>query len=192
MLGRIWTKGGAGAKIRFTIVNSPLDRMLVASTTQGVCAVAFGADDASLVAELRGRFAKAELRRDEAALASGAQAVLRVLHGEPLSASGLELHVQRTAFQERAWEAMQAIPRGDTLTYGDLAEKIGSARAAIAVGGACSRNPVAILIPCHRVLARGGKMHNWRWGVERKERLLAMEKSRGAGTKEAPGTSLES
>lgn len=180
MLRSTLQRGGAGAEIRYTVVDSPLDRMLVATTAQGVCAVAFGAEDGSLLDELRRRFAQADIRRDDEALAATVQAVLRVLRGEPLPVSGLTLDVRRTAFQERVWQAMGAIPPGETLTYGALAAKVGSPRAAIAVGQACAVNPVAVLIPCHRVLAQGGEVHNWRWGTERKRRLLAMETSRRA------------
>lgn len=176
MLPSTLKRGGVGAEIAYTIVDSPLDRMLVAITGRGVCAVAFGAGDAQLVAELKTRFPKAEIDREDGALAASVEGVLKVLGGEPLAASGLALDVRRTAFQERVWQAMQAIPRGETLTYGDIATRVGSPRAVRAVGKACGDNPVAVLIPCHRVVAQGGKMHNWRWGVERKKRLLELER----------------
>ena len=163
-------RGGAGADIRYTVADSPLDRMLVAATTVGICAVAFGSDDALLLTELERRFPKACITRDDGTLAATVQQVLIAIGGEPLAAGALRLDVRRTAFQERVWQAMRAIPRGETLTYGELAARAGNPRAVRAVGKACGDNPVAVLIPCHRVLAKGDKMHNWRWGVERKER----------------------
>lgn len=177
MLPSTLQRGGAGAAIRYAVADSPLDRMLVAITEKGVCAVAFGAVDSQLADDLRVRFPKAQITRDDGALADTVQGVLKVLGGEPLAARGLALDIRRTAFQERVWKAMQAIPRGETLTYSELAERVGSPRAVRAVGKACGDNPVAVLIPCHRVVAQGGKLHNYRWGVERKKKLLAMESS---------------
>jgi len=179
MLPSTLQRGGAGANIGYTLADSPLDRMLVAATAQGICAVAFGANDAVLVKELQERFPKARIERADSALAATVETVLEVVAGERQAAGGVPLDVRRTPFQERVWGAMQAIPRGETLTYGELAERVGNPKAVRAVGKACGDNPLAVLIPCHRVVARGGKLHNYRWGVERKQRLLAVESGQG-------------
>jgi AraC family transcriptional regulator, regulatory protein of adaptative response / methylated-DNA-[protein]-cysteine methyltransferase len=169
---------GKGAEIRFATADSPLGRMLVAATRVGICAVAFGDSDAALERDLRARFSAAKsVERDENELLPQVRDVLRAIE-EPAAAAGLPLDVRQTAFRERAWKAMRAIPRGETRTYGELAKVIGDAKAARAVGTACAENPVAVLIPCHRVLAANGKVENWRWGVERKRRLLEMERER--------------
>ena len=172
---------GKGAQIRFATADSPLGRMLVAATPVGICAVAFGEGDAALERDLRARFnAAASIQRDDAQLEREVRGVLQRI-AEPGAAVTLPLDVRQTAFRERAWQAMRAIPRGETRKYGEIATQLGDSKAARAIGTACAENPVAVLIPCHRVLASDSKVENWRWGVERKRRLLEIEQQTGIG-----------
>jgi AraC family transcriptional regulator, regulatory protein of adaptative response / methylated-DNA-[protein]-cysteine methyltransferase len=167
--------GGDGVVIRWTTAGSPLGRMLVASTEQGLCAVMFGDSDEEVEEALRERFSKAELRRDDPALGEAVQMVLAEM-SESAAAGSLPFDVRATAFQHRVWEALRAIPRGETRTYGQIAQSIGAPKAVRAVGAACGANPLAILVPCHRAVGANGSLTGYRWGVERKRKLLAMER----------------
>ena len=166
--------GGKGETIRYALAESPLGRILVAATSRGVCAVAFADSDQELANDLAARFPQAVLSRMDEEIAEFVRAVVAAI-AEPARAHGLPLDVRMTAFQQRVWNALERIPRGATRTYGELAAEIGSPGAAIAVGGALGKNPLAVLIPCHRVVGSGGSMTGWRWGVERKKELLALE-----------------
>ncbi len=173
-------RGARGEDIRYSIADSPLERMLVAATAKGICAVAFAGSDDTLLQELRGRFPLANLREDSASLGNEIAAVLAGLQ-EPSLATSLPLHVRATAFQQRVWQALQAIPRGETRTYAAVAAEIGRPSAARAVARACASNPVALLVPCHRVVGADGALTGYRWGVERKRKLLAMERGTATG-----------
>ncbi len=177
--------GGKGESIRYALAESPLSRMLVAATARGICAVAFADSDQELLADLQTRFPQAVISRMDGELSEYVRAVVAAIK-EPARAHNLPLDVRMTAFQQRVWNALQQIPCGATKTYGELAAEIGSPGAAIAVGGALGKNPVAILIPCHRVVGSGGSMTGWRWGIDRKRHLLALE-SKAKSTKEAEG-----
>jgi AraC family transcriptional regulator of adaptative response/methylated-DNA-[protein]-cysteine methyltransferase len=166
--------GGAGERVRYAITDSPLGRVLVAATDRGLCAVLFADSDGEAAAELRERLPQAILRRDDQALAEEISAVVSRL-GETPDASALPFDVRATAFQQRVWKALLAIPRGETRTYAEIAAEIGSPAAVRAVGTACGANPLAVMVPCHRVVGAGGRLTGYRWGVERKRRLLAME-----------------
>ena len=170
--------GGKGETIRYALDASPLGRVLVAATARGICAVAFAETDQDLLNELEDRFPFAAKSRMDGELAEYVRSVLNVI-SEPSKAIALPLDVRMTAFQHRVWKALHGIPRGQVKTYGDIAAEIGSPKAAVAVGGALGKNPIAILIPCHRVVGSGGSMTGWRWGVERKRKLLALEGARG-------------
>ncbi len=161
--------------IRYAIADCPLDRMLVAATPLGVCAVFFGADDRALRAALEADFPDAPLTRDDAGLAEPVSGV--VAHFDREAAGDLPLDVRGTAFRERVWRALREIPRGETRTYAEIAAAIGAPGAARAVGSACAANPVSLVIPCHRALRADGGAGGYRWGVERKERLLAIERT---------------
>ena len=141
--------------IGYTIVDSPsplpLGRLLVGATTRGVCAVRLGRSDAALEAELAREYPDAELRRDGAPLAPWVNALLRHLTGREARLD-LPLDVEATAFQQRVWRALRAIPYGETRSYGAVAEAIGQPGAARAVARACAANPLALVIPCHRVV----------------------------------------
>jgi len=173
-------KNARGVKISFGIAESPLGKVLVAVTGAGVCAVAFGDLESELEDDLRSRFALAEIRRDDAGLGETLRLVLARLSEHPLAAE-LPLDVRATAFQRRVWAALQAIPRGETRSYAQIAAEIGQPTAVRAVARACASNPVAVVIPCHRVVGSDGKMTGYRWGVERKRQLLAMESDLGRG-----------
>jgi AraC family transcriptional regulator of adaptative response/methylated-DNA-[protein]-cysteine methyltransferase len=168
-------QGGKGETIRYTFTESPLGRMLVAATARGLCSVAFADSDASLLEQLRARFPLAELKRLDAELTREVESVLGLLTENPRAVE-LPLDVRMTAFQERVWKALAAIPRGELKTYGDIAREIGTPRGAMAVGQALGSNPLALVIPCHRVVASDGAMTGWRWGVQRKQILLDRER----------------
>lgn len=161
--------------IRYAIEGSALGRMLVARTEKGICAVAFGDEDLALECELRGRFPGARLELSPEAVVAEVEAVLAQLGDNPPETLPA-LDLPGTEFQRRAWAAMQAIPRGETLTYQQLAAKLGKPNAQMAAGQTCSRNPIAVLVPCHRMVAQGGKMQHYHWGVERKVKLLEIER----------------
>jgi AraC family transcriptional regulator, regulatory protein of adaptative response / methylated-DNA-[protein]-cysteine methyltransferase len=177
-----YAKGGAGAEIAYAIVASPLGKLLVAATKKGLCRVAFGERDQALQEALAGEFPRAaSLKRDEAALKSHIQELLRRIGGkEP--ARHLPVDIRVTAFQQQVFEALRRIPKGKTGTYGSLAAALGKPGAGQAVGQALSANPVAIAIPCHRILRNDGAIGGYAWGAERKQALIAAEQ-RGASGK---------
>jgi len=168
-------EGGAGETIRYAVSASPLGSMLVAKTERGLCSVLFADNEGEAAVELREQFPQAVLRRDDAGLAASVKLVLANMK-ENASAVALPFHVRATAFQERVWRALREIPRGETRTYGQIAEAIGAPKAVRAVGTACGANPVAVVVPCHRVVGSDGRMTGYRWGVERKRKLLEMER----------------
>jgi AraC family transcriptional regulator of adaptative response/methylated-DNA-[protein]-cysteine methyltransferase len=172
-------KNARGVKISYGIAESPLGKVLVAATAAGICAVALGDLESELEDDLRGRFALAEIRRDDAGVGETLRRVVAQLSEHPLAAE-LPLDVRATAFQRRVWTALQAIPRGETRSYARVASEIGQPAAVRAVARACASNPVAVVIPCHRVVGSDGKLTGYRWGVERKRRLLELERTASA------------
>jgi AraC family transcriptional regulator of adaptative response/methylated-DNA-[protein]-cysteine methyltransferase len=177
-------KGGAGEEIRFAAGRSSLGAVLVAATARGVCAVLLGADQAALQRDLAARFSRARLvPGDDTFRAVVKRAIDLVEH--PERGFDLPLDVRGTAFQERVWRALRELPPGTTTTYGAIAARLGKPDAVRAVASACAANPVAIAIPCHRVVRGDGALAGYRWGVARKRALLAREagaKTRKAGT----------
>jgi AraC family transcriptional regulator of adaptative response/methylated-DNA-[protein]-cysteine methyltransferase len=169
-------EGGAGESIRYAVAASPLGSMLVAKTERGLCSVLFADNQGEAAVELREQFPQAVLRRDDAGLADAVKLVLANMK-ENASATALPFHVRATAFQERVWRALREIPRGETRTYQQIAEAIGSPKAVRAVGTACGANPVAVVVPCHRVVGSDGRLTGYRWGVERKRKLLEIERA---------------
>lgn len=171
-----YRRGGEGLDIRYTVVDSPLGRLLVAATPRGVCAVTLGDDDRALEAALRDEYPKARLEKAEGSagddFASWVEAVVASLDGGPLD---LPLDLQGTAFQQRVWRALQEIPRGETRTYSEIAARLGHPSAARAVAQACASNRVALAVPCHRVVRADGDSGGYRWGADRKRRILARE-----------------
>jgi AraC family transcriptional regulator of adaptative response/methylated-DNA-[protein]-cysteine methyltransferase len=166
--------GGAGATIAYTVVDSPLGRLLVAATDRGVCMISLGDTDAEVEGRLRRELHAAVLQRDDDGLRSAVAGVLPLVEGV-VPASELPLDVRGTAFQRRVWEALRRIPRGETRTYGEVAAAIGAPRAARAVGAACATNPVALVVPCHRVVPASGGVGNYALGPQRKRELLRLE-----------------
>lgn len=160
--------------VAFVITRCRLGRLLVAATPRGVCSVKMGDDDEALVEDLRKEFPAARLVRPTPPMAEWVTALVGHLDGRIRDAD-LPLDVQATAFQWRVWRELQAIPYGSTRTYSDVARLIGKPTAARAVARACATNPVALIIPCHRVVREGGGMGGYRWGIDRKESLIADE-----------------
>jgi len=170
-------EGGAGETIRYTLADSPLGLILVGATDRGLCAVLFADDDAEALVDLRERFPQAVLRRDDKDLREAVMFVLGRMK-ESSSAAAMPFHARATAFQQRVWRALSEVPRGETRTYAEIAEAIGAPKAVRAVGTACGANPLAVVVPCHRVVGADGKITGYRWGVGRKKRLLEMERNR--------------
>ena len=161
--------------IQYTIVDSAVGRLLVAATERGVCAVAMGASDRELTHNLAREYPAATIVPGAGSFALWTKEILARLSGRRPRVD-LPLHVQATAFQWQVWQALAAIPFGETRSYGEIASVIGRPQAVRAVARACAANPVAVAIPCHRVIAKSGAVSGYRWGVARKKALLAGEK----------------
>jgi AraC family transcriptional regulator, regulatory protein of adaptative response / methylated-DNA-[protein]-cysteine methyltransferase len=174
-----YRRGAVAAVVRYTIANSPLGRMLIAATDKGICAIQFADSDQQLQQGLIREFPFAVRRRDDPTMAQWRVSLTSLMEGREANPS-LPLDIRATAFQRRVWEALQRIPRGETRSYSAVAKKIGMPKATRAVARACATNPVAVAIPCHRVVRQDGELGGYRWGVERKEQLLTMEKEAGA------------
>ena len=170
-------RGGAGTVIAHSLRSGPLGLVLAAATANGVCFVALGDDEAALTASLRQEFPKAVHHRDDSGLGDMLDQVIRHLDGR-VPQIGLPLDIRATAFQRQVWQALSNIPYGETRSYGEIAASIGRPGASRAVGHACARNPVALLLPCHRVISAGGDVSGYRWGRRRKRRLIAQEQER--------------
>jgi AraC family transcriptional regulator of adaptative response/methylated-DNA-[protein]-cysteine methyltransferase len=170
-----YSRGGRGVNISYTIANSTMGRLLVAITERGVCAVRMGDDDAALEKDLREEFPHAEIARDDAALREIVEKILNhVDNNEPRL--DLPLDIRATAFQRQVWEKLRVIPYGQTVSYGEVAKALGKPGAVRAVGRACATNPVALVIPCHRVVREDQSLGGYRWGLERKKKLLERER----------------
>jgi len=179
-----YRKGGVGATIRYTIVDAPLGHLLVAATERGICCVQLGGGASVLEANLRSEFPAAQLQREPGPPRSWVAAIQGSLSGKRAAdVAALPLDVRATAFQRRVWDALRRIPLGETRTYADIARELGSPRGARAVARACATNPVAIVVPCHRVIRAGGAPSGYRWGLERKQALLAAEGAARPGGK---------
>jgi AraC family transcriptional regulator of adaptative response/methylated-DNA-[protein]-cysteine methyltransferase len=175
-------RSGAGQRIQYGIVDCPLGRLLVAYTERGVCAVAIGDNDRALERDFRAAFSGAEIHAAGPVIHDWITAIVRGVEGARTSAV-IPIDAQGTAFQWRVWNALQQIPRGTTLSYSDVAKRIGQPSAVRAVARACATNPVALVIPCHRVVREDGELGGYRWGMERKRALLDLEKSAGGAAK---------
>ena len=167
-----WKNGGRGVTIRWAVVPTYLGNMLVAATERGICRLAFG----EARAELERRFPSAELVEGGAGFAALVEQVVEAIE-RPGDARHIPLDVQGTAFQERVWQALRAIPAGETRSYAQLAASVGSPRAVRAAGGANAANPVAVLVPCHRVVRSDGSIGGYAYGPEMKSELLRRERS---------------
>ena len=178
MTPKTYREKGHATLIQYTITDSPLGKLLVAATEKGICSVCLGDDAAALKEELHTEFAQAEIKEDAAALSEWVNAILQHLNGKEPHLD-LPLDVRATAFQKQVWQALQKVPYGETRSYAELAEALGKPKAVRAVASACARNPVALVVPCHRIVRSDGGMGGYRWGVERKERLLEKEAKGG-------------
>jgi AraC family transcriptional regulator of adaptative response/methylated-DNA-[protein]-cysteine methyltransferase len=169
-----YRRGAIAATIRYACAHSPLGRMLIAATEQGICSIQFARTDPELIEGLKREFPFAVRREDDGSLQVWVEALLRQMTGKDLD-SALPLDIRATAFQRSVWAYLQAIPFGETKSYGEVAKAIGRPGACRAVARACAANPVAVAIPCHRVVREDGSAGGYRWGVGRKKTLLAME-----------------
>jgi AraC family transcriptional regulator of adaptative response/methylated-DNA-[protein]-cysteine methyltransferase len=168
-------KGGHGATISCSTVDSRLGKLLVAQTERGVCAVTLGDSTAALERALRQEFPRAEIGPSTERTRALCQRLAAWAAHPATTTLNLPLDVRATAFQWRVWRALRAIPPGQAFSYGEVAAAIGQPTAARAVASACASNPVALVIPCHRVVRADGTPGGYRWGVERKQQLLAAE-----------------
>lgn len=172
-----YRQGGAGMQIHYTIVASPLGRLLVGATSEGISALYLGEADAALESALRKEYPRAEIRRDTSGsknLGGWVDQILAHLRGKEPQLD-LPTDVQATAFQRRVWEELRRIPYGATRTYTEVARSIGRPAAIRAVARACATNPVSVVVPCHRVVRQDGNLAGYRWGLERKRALLEHE-----------------
>ncbi len=172
-----YSRGGRGVNINYTIVASPMGRLLVAITERGVCAVRMGDSDAELEKDVRAEFPQAQIKRDDSVLREPVQKILNHLDNNDPRLD-LPLDIRATAFQRQVWEKLRAIPYGETVSYGEVAKALGKPGAVRAVGRACATNPVALVIPCHRVVREDKSLGGYRWGLERKKKLLEHERAR--------------
>jgi AraC family transcriptional regulator of adaptative response/methylated-DNA-[protein]-cysteine methyltransferase len=170
-----YSRGGRGVSISYTIVKSPLGRLLVAVTERGVCAVRMGDTDDELEKDLRAEFPEANIQQGGAALDEPVQKILSHL-ADKEPRLDLPLDIRSTAFQRQVWEKLRAIPYGQTVSYGAVAKAVGKPGAVRAVGRACATNPVALVIPCHRVVREDESPGGYRWGLDRKKKLLERER----------------
>jgi AraC family transcriptional regulator of adaptative response/methylated-DNA-[protein]-cysteine methyltransferase len=170
-----YQRGGDQQTLFYTTAPCALGVLMVAATERGLCAVRLGHSANALVVELADEFDGATCLPDETRLTTAVTAILSYIDGQT-SDLDLPLDIKATAFQRRVWDALRQIPCGETRSYGEVAEAIGQPTASRAVGNACANNPVALVVPCHRVVKSGGAMGNYRWGIERKERLLEAER----------------
>ena len=171
-----YRQGGRGMSISYTIVDSPLGRLLVAATTRGLSALMLGENDSRLESELKRDYPNAEIIRNRNGFSGYVRALLRHLRGQQPHLD-LPLDVRATAFQRRVWEELLRIPYGEARSYAQVARAIGRPSAVRAVARACASNHISVVIPCHRVVGSDGKLTGYRWGIERKQALLKLEKA---------------
>ena len=176
MTPKTYANKGKNMKIDFTITDCDLGKLLVARTAKGVCAVTFGDNEKTLTENLLKEYSNAEIIQDETNLKEFVEAILANLKGINKTLD-LPLDLQATAFQMRVWETLRKIPYGETVSYGQVAKKLGNKNAVRAVATACASNRVALVIPCHRVVRRNGDLSGYRWGVARKKKILENEVS---------------
>jgi AraC family transcriptional regulator of adaptative response/methylated-DNA-[protein]-cysteine methyltransferase len=170
-----YRRGAIAATIRYACADSPLGRMLIAATDKGICSIQFASSDGELLEGLKREFPFAARKPDDGGLHAWVAGLLQKIQGKRLS-SALPLDIRATAFQRRVWTYLQSIPFGATRSYGQVAKAIGRPTASRAVARACATNPVAVAIPCHRVVREDGDISGYRWGVERKKTLLEIER----------------
>jgi len=167
-------RGGEGLSVQYTIVESPIGRLLLGATGNGICAVCIGASDEAVEASLREGYYAADLYRNDQQMKQWAEEFSKYFDGEEFPRN-LPIDVRATVFQWKVWNQIRTIPYGQTSTYSQIAAAVGSPRAVRAVANACANNHVALLIPCHRVIGKAGDLRGYRWGTRRKRALLALE-----------------
>ena len=171
-----WRDGGRGETIRFVIADSPLGPLLVAATSRGICRLTFDEDESAL----KRRFPNAEIRPDDGAISEWVECALAAI-STPAAARELPIDVRGTAFQEAVWRELRRIPLGETRSYAEIAKAVGQPGAVRAVGTANGSNPVAVLVPCHRVIRSDGSLGGYAGGLDRKRKLLEAERALGRG-----------
>ena len=170
-----YARGGAGVGIAYTTVATALGQLLVAATERGVCRVALADNPRILEQDLLAEFPEARVVQDKSGKLHGwVSSILAYIDGREPDLD-LPLDIRATAFQRRVWQELQRIPFGETRTYSQIAKRVGNAKATRAVARACASNPVALAIPCHRVVRENGELGGYRWGVDRKQSLLEKE-----------------
>lgn len=174
-----YQRGGRDLAIGYMMVQSPVGKLLVAATDKGICSITLGESEAKLIEALRKEYPEAKLQRSTAILQRWVSALLTQMQGGERTEE-LPLDIRATAFQRLVWKHLQEIPYGQTKSYAEVAKAIGQPTATRAVARACATNPVAIAIPCHRVVQSGGGMGGYRWGTDRKQKLLSMEAEKQA------------
>ena len=174
MTPAIYKKGGKGMNINYIITDCELGKMLVARTPRGICSVTFGDSDKELRDGLDKEFPNAEIAENNHDLRTAVDAIIKYLEGNNKRLV-LPLDLKATAFQMQVWDILRKIPYGETRSYSEIAEEMGDKKKVRAVASACAKNRVALLIPCHRVIASDGRLSGYRWGIERKKKLLAAE-----------------
>jgi AraC family transcriptional regulator of adaptative response/methylated-DNA-[protein]-cysteine methyltransferase len=174
MTPAVYRRQAAGMRVRYTICDSPIGKLLVAATDKGVCKIEVGESEERLRASVAGEFPRAIVERDDVELKGAVSQILRHLEGAEPELS-LPLDIRATAFQLRVYNALRRIPYGATRSYGEVARSLRLPNGQRAVARACATNPVALAVPCHRVIAADGGLGGYRWGVERKRKLLERE-----------------
>lgn len=177
-----YSRSGRATKINYTVVESSLGYLLVAATNKGICSVRLGDSQGDLETDLENEFAAADIQEDAETLAPVVEQILKHLSGREPHLD-LPLDIRSTAFQRLVWQSLREIPYGETRSYGEVAKAIGQPTAVRAVARACATNPVALAIPCHRVIREDKSLGGYRWGLERKKKLLANESYGARGTK---------
>ena len=175
MTPAVYKRGARGVEVTYAIADSPLGRLLVAATPKGICSVKLGEKDETLERELRQEYPAALITPNRTDLGRWINAILTYLSGRRPHLD-LPLDIQATAFQWKVWRYLQSIPYGETRAYSQVARDIGRPAAVRAVARACATNPTCLVIPCHRVVGKDGSLTGYRWGVERKKKLLSAEK----------------
>jgi AraC family transcriptional regulator, regulatory protein of adaptative response / methylated-DNA-[protein]-cysteine methyltransferase len=167
--------GGQNIQIHYTVIDTPIGAALIAGTKRGICAILFAEDAKILTRELLQKFPNANIFEADKSLNKWARAVVDQIK-KPHTPSNIPLDIQGTAFQQRVWQALREIPPGQTATYSEIAKRIKQPTAVRAVAGACAKNKIAFLIPCHRVIGADGSLTGFRWGIDKKRKLLEREK----------------
>lgn len=177
MTPKVYKDNGKGKRIYYSIVKCPFGLLLLAATKKGICAVRIGDSQSVLVNEFKDEFKNAEIYETDSKLSEWAQMLIDYLAGSSPWPK-LPYDVKATAFQRKVWDHLRTIPEGQTMRYSEIAAAIGQPKATRAVARACATNPVALIIPCHRIVPKTGGAGGYRWGKERKRKLLAMEKQK--------------